>query len=533
MQTLENKRKYIVSFFLKKGLLINSELLNFLEDNNNFEQFTSVIENAAAKDIAVLSSRLHSFVENSNGNDINWAEIEKITAKSEKKGNSNEILDSVILHSENNKKRGNLDKSPYKVKVIFSYNQSPKKRDAGDFIQYFNQRYSLMEKLLKNRQELQNTLSISRVLGKKDREQISIIGMVKDKQFSKNGNTLLTVEDMSGEIKVLVNKNKPDLFALAKNIVLDETIGIAGVNGESIIFANSIICPDIPIVEEMKQCVDEVYALFLSDTHVGSNNFLDEDFNKFIKWINCDLGNEAQKNIASKVKYIFIVGDIVDGCGVYPGQEKDLKIKDIKNQYALAAELFSKIPRHIHIIISPGNHDAMRLAEPQLPIYKDFAEPIYNLPNVTMVSNPALINIHSSESFPGFDVLVYHGYSFDFYVAEVESIRNNGGYNRADLLMKFLLQKRHLAPSYTSAPYVPDTVKDCLVIEKAPDFFISGHIHKTAAANYRGVTLICGSCWQSKTAYQEKVGHTPEPSRVPLVNLQTRHIKILRFGKDS
>ena len=122
-------------------------------------------------------------------------------------------------------------------------------------------------------------------------------------------------------------------------------------------------------------------------------------------------------------------------------------------------------------------------------------------------------------------------YSFDFYVREVESIREFGGYDRADLLMKFLLQKRHLAPSYTSTLYVPDTTQDYLVIDKIPDFFISGHIHKSAAANYKNVTLISGSCWQSKTSFQEKVGHNPEPSRVPIVNLMTRQIKILKFGE--
>ena len=187
--------------------------------------------------------------------------------------------------------------------------------------------------------------------------------------------------------------------------------------------------------------------------------------------------------------------------------------------------------KEINIIICPGNHDAMRLAEPQLPIYKDFSEPLYSLPNVTMVSNPSIVNIHSLNGFSGFDVLIYHGYSFDYYVAEVESLRNKGGYDRADLLMKFLLQKRHLAPSYTSTLYAPDTKSDFLVIDKVPDFFVSGHIHKAVAANYRNVTLISGSCWQSKTSFQEKVGHHPEPSRIPIVNLQTRKIKMLKFGE--
>jgi DNA polymerase II small subunit/DNA polymerase delta subunit B len=95
--------------------------------------------------------------------------------------------------------------------------------------------------------------------------------------------------------------------------------------------------------------------------------------------------------------------------------------------------------------------------------------------------------------------------------------------------MKFLLKRRHLAPSHECNLHIPDVNKDALFIRKIPDFFATGHIHKSIAANYRNVTLICGSCWQSRTAFQEKVGHNPEPSRVPIVNLHTRAVKILRF----
>ena len=61
------------------------------------------------------------------------------------------------------------------------------------------------------------------------------------------------------------------------------------------------------IEEVVKKTEEEVYAIFLSDIHVGSKNFLDDDFNKFLKWINGDLGSEAQRQIAPKVKYIFII----------------------------------------------------------------------------------------------------------------------------------------------------------------------------------------------------------------------------------
>ena len=242
------------------------------------------------------------------------------------------------------------------------------------------------------------------------------------------------------------------------------------------------------------------------------------------------MGNEQQKNIAKNVKYIFIVGDLVDGCGIYPEQDKELEIPDIYAQYRECARLLRKIPPHIPLIVCPGNHDAVRVAEPQPVLPKTFAAPLHEMPNTILVSNPAMINIHSSDGFSGFDVLLYHGYSFDHFVAEVDYLRNNGGYDRADLIMKFLLQRRHLAPTHTSTLYIPDIRKDYLVIEKVPDFFVSGHIHKSINANYKNVTMICGSCWQSKTAFQEKVGHNPEPSRVPVVNLKTREVKILKFG---
>jgi len=511
MQITETRKKDIVSFFLKNGLLINNELLEYLGDEQNFFEVADIIEKKQPENIAVLNDKIKSFI--NQNQDLN-----------------NTNLVGNLLTDKNTEVKAK-EKPESAVKVISSYESPPKKREANDFIEYFNSRYLMLEKLLKNRQGMQNVVSINRISNKKNREEVSVIGMVMNKQDTKNGNCIITIEDRTGSIKVLINKNKPDLYKTTKDVVLDEVIGITGAIGNNIIFASNMIFPDIPMNKEIKKCEDEAYALFLSDIHVGSKDFLRQDFNRFLKWINQETGTEAQKRIASMVKYIFIIGDLVDGCGVYPGQEKELEIKDIKDQYKVCAELLSNIPEYIEIIICPGNHDAMRLAEPQPPIYRDFAEPLYQMPNVILTSNPAMVNIHSFSNFPGFDVLLYHGYSFDFYVTEVESIRNNGGYDRADLLMKFLLQKRHLAPSYTSALYVPDINSDFLVVSRVPDFFVSGHIHKASVANYKGVTLISSSCWQGKTAYQEKVGHNPEPSRVPIVNLQTRQMKILKFGK--
>ena len=498
-QELVRKKREIIEIFLKDGVLISSELLKEIENEEQADKIFSLLKVKKTEDAAVTEEDLKKlFLKDKSG--------QPTEQKQEKSAIAN-------------------------VKIITSYKEDSKKREAADFVDYFNVRYRAIEKILKQHQELKNTTSISKLLNKKDKEAISIIGIVSSKQITKNGNLLLTLEDPTGQRRVLINKNKPTLFNEAKDVVLDEVLGIVGVNVDTLMFANNVIWPEVPTSKELIKAPEEKYAIFLSDLHVGSSKFLPEDFEKFLKWINCEMGNEQQRHIAKNVEYIFIAGDLVDGVGIYPGQDTELLIKDIYEQYKACAEYLKQIPSHIPLIICPGNHDALRISEPQPILSKEFAKPLHEMSNVIMVSNPSLVNINSSENFSGFDVMMYHGYSFDHYVAEVDSLRNQGGYDRADLIMKFLLKRRHLAPTHTSTLYVPDTKKDPLVIEKVPDFFLSGHIHKSVTANYRNTTLICGSCWQGKTLFQEKVGHNPEPSRVPIVNLQTRDVKILKFGQ--
>ena len=492
-QELIKKKREIIDTFLKKGILISSEMLKEINSTDNISKILDEMLAKQAGDILASTS---------------------LTSKPKTPEEPQNEL-----------------KQEDKVKVIYSYKEEPKKREPQDFVDYFNSRYKAIEKILKQRQELKTTVSINRIANKQEKENVAIIGIVSSKQTTKNGNLLLMLEDPTGKRNVLINKNKPSLFNEAKDIVLDEVIGVVGVNVDTITFVNSIIWPDIPTTKELKKTDQEKYALFLSDLHVGSSKFLPDDFEKFLRWINGEMGNEQQRSIAKKVEYIFIAGDLVDGCGIYPEQDKELIINDVYEQYRECAKLLKQIPQHIPLIICPGNHDALRISEPQPILSKDFAKPMHELNNAIMVSNPSLVNINSTGNFSGFDVLMYHGYSFDYFVAQVDSLRNQGGYDRADLIMKFLLKRRHLAPSHLSTLYIPDTKKDPLVIEKVPDFFLSGHIHKSITANYRNTTLICGSCWQSKTTFQEKVGHNPEPSRVPIVNLQTRDVKILKFGQ--
>jgi len=482
------KTKDVVSFFLSNNILISEKLLK--EINQHSKEIRQHIQDPDK------SKKLIDIINN--------------------KGSIETILKNT--------------KTP--VDVLFSYDKNPQKKSIQDFIHFFNARYETLEKMLCDRKELVGLTQISRAVLKKERITTSIIGLVSEIHETKNGNIFLTIEDQTGSIRVLVNKNKPELFKLAKQIVLDECVGINGVSADGILFVNSIIQPDIPS-PKVKQSPDEVYAIFLSDLHIGSTYFLEEKFSKFIKWIRGEMGNDTQKELVSKIKYIFLVGDLIDGVGIYPGQEKELKLKSVHKQYALCAKYLSQIPKDKQIIICPGNHDALRIAEPQPPLIKEYTQTIYDLPNTTIVSNPSLVNIHKTENFPGFNVLLYHGYSFDYYISNVDDIRNNGGYDRADLVMKFLLKRRHLAPAHTSNLYIPEEELDPLIIaptkEFLPDIFATGHIHKACISKYKDITLICGSCWQSTTPFQVKIGHHPEPARIPTMNLQTGHTKMIRF----
>ncbi len=254
-----------------------------------------------------------------------------------------------------------------------------------------------------------------------------------------------------------------------------------------------------------------------------------------ISWLKGEIGSEKHKEIAKKIKYIFIAGDLVEGVGIYPGQENDLdeEFHDIKKQYEVVVSWLSKIPKDKVIIICPGNHDYGRIAEPQLPLTNEHLSSLSKLKNLIQVSNPAFINFAKTEDFPGFNLVLYHGGSLIYYSENISSVRKAGGQKAVNLTMKFLLQRRHLAPSHGSTLYIPDPEKDFLFIDTIPDFFVTGHIHRANVDSYRNITTINSSCWTGVTEDQIKRGLEPQPAKLPIVNLQTRQVKIINFLKKE
>jgi DNA polymerase II small subunit len=547
-----NKQE-IINKFMEKGYLISPDFLDVEFDE---EFFNLINEKIISKDKPIVINKdLFHVIKNNGGNiDINWLEFEKSKSFYEKGRNGKiyqtflDILNyninplkkeqlNIILEQVEKQEENLIIEKPQRIDsnimILKSFNEDSKKRETKDFVGYFKARYENIRKILQNRIELQKAVSINRLIGKNTREMVSTIGLVYTKQITKNGNILLTLEDPTGYITVLVNKNRDELFKFAKDLTLDEVIGVMGVLGDKIIFTTSIILPDAMINGDVKKTEDEVYAAFISDLHIGSVYFLAEDFGKFVKWLNGSLGSFKQRKIAKNLKYLFVIGDLIDGVGIYPGQDQELVINDIVRQYDKCAELLSQIRQDINIIICPGNHDALRISVPQPVLDKEFARSLYKLPNVTMVSNPGYVNIHSSPDFSGYDILMYHGYSFHYYVDNIESLRQNNARDNPNLILKYLLQRRHLAPTHGSALYVPDIEKDNLVIEKIPDIIVTGEMHRSDISTYNNIITINCSCWQSKTDFQEKTGNNPDPGKVPIINLKTREINMLKFSKEA
>ena len=531
----------LVSFFLEKGYLLSPDLISQFRSSLTPSNFLLKLRQCHQQPL-VLHQDIYLLSHHEELHTIHWEDFARARVTFENGGDPlsyNTFLETYNFHlseeqrlilqevqSENNVHISSVPQSlsPVSpVRVLFSYEKKERKIEVQDFVRLFKKRYEALRDILLLHSPMHNCISIQRLYGKSEREAATFVGIVSHKDVTKNGNIVLTCEDPTGSIKVLFTKQKEDLFHEADDIVLDEVLGITGVMGNNIVFANGVYFPDIPLTHPLKKGPDEVYAVFISDIHFGIKQFCDAEFRRFASWLHGEYGNEKQRLLGRKVKYVFVVGDIVEGVGIYPHQE------DIYEQYVYAAEMFSLFPSDIYLILCGGNHDAMRMAEPQPPFPHDIAGPLYSLPHVTIVSNPSLVRIHISEDFPGFDVLLYHGYSLIYYSTMVNSLRQAGGQDAVDTIMQFLLRRRHLAPSHGSTLYVPDPERDPLVLSSVPDFFVTGHIHRAKAGSYRNVTLLNCSCWVTQTEDQEKRGIIPDVAKVPVVNLQTREVSFMRF----
>jgi len=390
------------------------------------------------------------------------------------------------------------------------------------FVGYFKDRFSALRDLVENGRStvLGGTLrSLDKIKEYANGREVSIVGMVYDKITTKNGHILLTLEDESGTAKVLfLHSDTPELKALFENagrIVNDDVIAVKGKISGPFVIANMILWPDIPIHERKKSREDTNIA-FISDIHIGSRFFIEKQFNAFLGWLNGRV--DYRRDLAGKVKYIIANGDLVDGIGVYPNQERELTVDDIYKQYSILFSLLNAIPEYIQVFVIPGNHDAVRRAEPQPELPKEFYSNLGS--NIHLLQNPSYIEI------AGQLVLAYHGASLDSVIHQIP----NCSYSKPETAMTELLRRRHLSPIYGGNIIAPSD-KDALVIDKVPDIFHVGHIHKNGSTDYHGTLLINSGTWQARTSFQVKQGHVPSPCLLPVY--QTAQDKLVNIDFNN
>jgi len=396
-------------------------------------------------------------------------------------------------------------------------------RDTEALLQYFRDRFSKISSILKQRSDARNAITIEEALNASPRTRNKIICIVTEKR-ERPRSILLTVEDPESQAIVIVPSSADHtILEKARGLFLDQVvcIEVSRTQGE-ILIAHDFVNPDIPD-RPVRGSEEEVYAALLSDLHVGSQKFLSNSFKQFLAWLQGGYGDEKLRRIASRVKYLIVAGDIVDGIGIYPGQERELAITDIYQQYAEAAKILSEIPEHIDIILIPGNHDATLQALPQPAISKKYAGPLLDRPNVTNLGDPARVRLH------GVEILIYHGRSLDDIVGTVPGVTYQNLNETINVTMRSLLRARHLAPTYGARTPIISQVHDHLVIDKPPDILHCGHVHIAGYEMYRGTLLLNSGTWQAQTEYQERMGLVPTPGVAPVVNLKNLAVLSLKF----
>lgn len=378
------------------------------------------------------------------------------------------------------------------------------------FVAVFRDRYERLSRLLKHRVTHRPLASVRGMAGG---QHVELIGMVNDIRSTVNGHRMIELEDPTGTFRCLVIKDR-EIVRLVDELLHDEVIGVTGTlsDDSGIVFIDEIFFPDVPRTNQPSTADRFVQAALISDIHVGSDEFAHEAWDQFTDWLTTPE--------ASAVEYLLIAGDMVEGVGVYPNQDEELSIVDIYDQYEQFAEHLKDVPGDIKQLIIPGNHDAVRLAEPQ-PAIDEELQSMFDAHNAEFSGNPSTVTIE------GVTVLMYHGMSLDEIIAEVPSDR--ASYDAPQLAMECLLRKRHLAPKYGGKMRIAPEERDYLVIDSIPDVFHTGHVHKVGFGTYNGIKTVNSGCWQKQTAFQRSVNIDPDVGHAPIIDLDTLDITVHKF----
>ncbi|UCD02083.1 MAG: metallophosphoesterase [Promethearchaeota archaeon] len=503
---------------LKKVLFKEIQTKSFQEKDFSSPLDASGSEEAQIKDFEVSENTIQM-----------KSEIEEIPLKineietvSQQKHVKNKIKRSLFEGS-----RSNLVFRPIAKDYEFNYDilkdPTGKIHTNGEYEDFYNltlDKFNKLRNLMRKRPEVLSANNIKNILRLTNKVEVAALGMVNEIRKTKNGNFFLTLEDLTSIINVIIRKDSENQenVKVAERTLNDQMVYIEGTynpgeRGKSgIIYGNYITKIDIPRDYEPNKSLDPLSIVLISDTHIGSKEFEEKLWNRFINFLNGKIGNKSQKERAGRIKYIIINGDLIDGIGVYPQQKSDLIISDIFAQFKKANEILSGIPDYIKIFYSSGNHEPVRNAIPRPAVPKKYSEELINS-GVICIGNPSIVQTHNVNT------LVFHGDSLLDLNMLIPGFENN----KPVETMKELLRCRHLAPIYGKKTQIAPTSKDWLVIDKIPDIFHTGHIHINEMGAYNNILLTNSGCFQSQTEFMNSLGIHPTPGILSIVDLDTLH----------
>ena len=380
-----------------------------------------------------------------------------------------------------------------------------------DFVRVFRDRYERLSRLLRPRVKHRPAEAVRSMPGG---AEVALVGMISDIRSTKNGHRLVELEDTTGTFPCLFVTGK-DVTEAVDELLYDEVVAIEGTLSEDagICFVDELYFPDVPRTHSPSRADRHVRAALVSDVHAGSQEFRGDAWSRFADWLHSD--------DAERVEYLLIAGDMVEGIGVYPDQDEELDVVDVYEQYELFAEYLKEVPGDMEIVMIPGNHDAVRLAEPQ-PGFTEELRSIMNAHDARIASNPSVVSIE------GVSVLMYHGVSLDEVIAELPS--EKASYDHPHWAMAQLLKKRHVAPQYGGHTRLAPESRDYLVMDEVPDVFHTGHVHKLGYGKYRNVLSVNSACWQDQTPFQQRVNIDPDVGYAPIIDLDTLNLTIQKFA---
>ncbi|WP_276299530.1 DNA-directed DNA polymerase II small subunit [Halorussus lipolyticus] len=389
--------------------------------------------------------------------------------------------------------------------------------EYDDFVSVFKDRFERLSKQLRSRVNARPTSAVQSMPGGGD---TAIVGMVSDIRSTASGHWLVELEDTSGTYPCLIMKDRE--FADTVNELLhDEVIAVEGTlsddndDGDGILFVDDLYFPDVPRTYKPSTADRHVQAALISDVHVGSQEFMADAWSRFADWLHTE---EAER-----VEYLLVAGDMVEGVGVYPDQDDELDIIDIYEQYEQFSEYLKEVPGDMEILMIPGNHDAVRLAEPQ-PGFDEELRDIMSVHDARISGNPSTVTVE------GVDILMYHGVSLDEVIAELPD--DKASYDDPHKAMYQLLKKRHVAPQFGGKTRLAPEEKDYLVMDTVPDVFHTGHVHKLGWGKYHNVLAVNSGCWQAQTDFQKSVNIDPDAGYAPILDLDTLDMTVRQFSRD-